>query len=204
MIKAVIFDVGGVLHATTKAMENDLFDELGITLEMLTEMRANEIAELGLGTIDEETLWKKLTASYGIRPVATSENLLGRAFTEALEPHTSILKLAAQLQDAGIATAVLSNTIEAHAKPLRAAGIYNGFDYVFLSHELHMRKPDAEIYEYALKTIEVAPDETIFIDDDANNVKAAEEIGIKGIVYTSADEVIDKVLTYCPIATEFK
>ncbi len=43
--------------------------------------------------------------------------MLGRAFGEAIKPHTPILELVKELGESGIKLAILSNTIEPHAKP---------------------------------------------------------------------------------------
>ena len=53
------------------------------------------------------------------------------------------------------------------------------FDHVFLSHEMHLAKPDHRIYEQVLKEINAKGEECIFIDDAKANIKAAEECGIK-------------------------
>jgi putative hydrolase of the HAD superfamily len=192
-IEAIIFDVGGVLHESNSAMDDDLFQELGINNDTLSAIRASEMPLLGSGELDEREFWDKVHANYGVRPVATDENLLGRAFGEAIEPHTPILELAKELGESGIKLAILSNTIEPHAKALKEKGIYSGFDYVFLSHELGMRKPDPAIYEHTLEALKTTPEATIFVDDDPANVEVAESLGINGVVYTDADSVIEKI-----------
>jgi hypothetical protein len=56
------------------------------------------------------------------------------------------------------------------------------FDGVYYSHLIRLRKPDREIYEYVLADAEILPQETLFIDDLEENVKAAREVGIQGVV----------------------
>ena len=53
------------------------------------------------------------------------------------------------------------------------------FDHVFLSHEMHLAKPDRRIYEQVLKEIGAKGEECLFIDDAKSNIKAAEECGIQ-------------------------
>ena len=53
------------------------------------------------------------------------------------------------------------------------------FDYVFLSFEIGLRKPDREIYEYVLKSIQTTPNNVLFIDDYINNIQGAKECGIQ-------------------------
>ena len=52
-----------------------------------------------------------------------------------------------------------------------------------------MHKPNADIYELALSRFGLKADETAFVDDTFRNVVSAEEVGIHGIRFTSADQV---------------
>lgn len=189
-IKAVIFDAGGVLHESNSAVTDDLAEELNLERDALRKIWANQIPLLGSGKINETELWRQIQTEYGIRHVEVSENLLGRAFTESLTPHIKVIALIRQLSRRGLKLAVLSNTIEPHARALQAAGQYDGFDKVLLSHEMGLRKPDPAIYQYALSELEVSPQEVIFIDDDPKNVAVAQKLGIAGIVFTSPDQLI--------------
>lgn len=192
-IEAVIFDAGGVLHESNSAVTNDLARELGLDQEALKNIWANQIPLLGLGKIDEAEFWKRVSSEHRIRQVEVAENLLGRAFTEALKSHAPVIELIKELGSNGVKLAVLSNTIEPHAKALRDAGLYDGFDHLFLSHEVGMRKPEASIYEHALAEIGISPEATIFVDDDPENVKAAEALGIRGIVFTDTEKFVTEL-----------
>lgn len=56
-----------------------------------------------------------------------------------------------------------------------------------------MRKPNADIYEHTLKTLEVGADEAVFIDDKEENIEAAEKLGIHGIVFQHPQQVKEKL-----------
>lgn len=64
------------------------------------------------------------------------------------------------------------------------------FDAVYYSHLIRLRKPDRVIYEYVLADAELAPEETVFIDDLPENIAAAEEVGIRGILKTPELDVL--------------
>lgn len=55
----------------------------------------------------------------------------------------------------------------------------NCFEQFYLSHEIKLRKPSKEIYEYVLSQSNLTAGNTLFIDDSIENTKAAENIGIK-------------------------
>ncbi|MDE7149834.1 MAG: HAD-IA family hydrolase [Bacteroidales bacterium] len=53
------------------------------------------------------------------------------------------------------------------------------FEQAYLSHELHLRKPQPEIYTHVLRDAALRPEETLFIDDRAENIAAAATLGIR-------------------------
>ncbi|MGY0407728.1 MAG: HAD-IA family hydrolase [Polaribacter sp.] len=54
----------------------------------------------------------------------------------------------------------------------------NSFEQFYLSHEIHFRKPDVEIYEFVLKENNLQASETLFIDDLKENTVSAASLGI--------------------------
>ena len=59
----------------------------------------------------------------------------------------------------------------------------------------HVMKPDHRIFEIALDRFGIEASETVFIDDNPNNVKAACEMGIHGILFQSKDLLLLKLFT---------
>ena len=57
------------------------------------------------------------------------------------------------------------------------------FNGVLLSGEAKMLKPDRRIFEMFLDTFRIEPSRAIYIDDRSENVKAAIELGIHGVVF---------------------
>lgn len=53
------------------------------------------------------------------------------------------------------------------------------FTKAYYSHEVKIRKPDAGIFNFLLKDSNLKPEESIFIDDSIDNIKAAENLGIQ-------------------------
>ena len=81
---------------------------------------------------------------------------------------------------------LLSNTNELHIKWIQndwGIELYNEFKNCFekfyLSHEIGMRKPNADIYEFVLNESNLKAEETFFIDDTKMNTDAASALGIK-------------------------
>ena len=54
-------------------------------------------------------------------------------------------------------------------------------------------KPDHRIFELALKRFGIEAEETVFIDDNPNNVKAANELGMRGILFQSRERLLSEL-----------
>lgn len=79
--------------------------------------------------------------------------------------------------------AMLSNTNHAHTLYWKKAfsELLPFFDKIFLSHEMGMRKPDAEIYLKVLEVMQHPKENALFFDDNKNNIDAAWHIGLPSL-----------------------
>ncbi len=68
------------------------------------------------------------------------------------------------------------------------------FDVVVLSGNVEMAKPDPEIFELTLQKLGVTADEVLFIDDSKNHIEGARRIGIRGIQYSSNEQLKRELL----------
>jgi putative hydrolase of the HAD superfamily len=62
-----------------------------------------------------------------------------------------------------------------------------------VSAEVNLLKPDPKIYKMALGLLDVEPQESVFIDDFEENVRGAEDVGMVGIHFRDADEVVNQL-----------
>jgi epoxide hydrolase-like predicted phosphatase len=61
-------------------------------------------------------------------------------------------------------------------------------EYMIISSEIGIIKPDPEIYQYTLKKLKVEPKEAVFIDDKESNTKGAEAVGMHTILFHSVEQ----------------
>lgn len=63
------------------------------------------------------------------------------------------------------------------------------FTHQFYSYEMKLQKPCREIFEKTVEGIGCRPEEILFVDDSPANCAAAEEVGIKTLLYTPGADV---------------
>lgn len=69
------------------------------------------------------------------------------------------------------------------------------FDGIFLSYELGLAKPGAEVFKHVLEVTGSSPSETLFLDDSSDNIRAAQELGIETckVPMNSPEEIIEEL-----------
>jgi putative hydrolase of the HAD superfamily len=70
---------------------------------------------------------------------------------------------------------------------------FSGFDPVTLSYEVRAAKPQPEVYKDCLEGIATKPGETLFLDDRAENVSAAQALGIQAMQFTFPEEMLKRL-----------
>lgn len=63
------------------------------------------------------------------------------------------------------------------------------FDQVVVSSVVGMIKPSREIFQYVLDSNNLSTSDVVFIDDNPLNIKGAEELGIKTILFTKLEDL---------------
>lgn len=97
------------------------------------------------------------------------------------------------LRGQGHRVVVLSNTNQLHCEfwPDEYPEVAQAADKIYLSQQMGMRKPDAEIYLKLLEEEGFSADNTVFFDDNEDNIKSARQLGITSIMVTGKQTVPD-------------
>ncbi len=187
LIKAVIFDFGRVISAQKPATlfssyENDLGIPTGTINKLMFDCQAWKDALLGRKTLD--TYWESIGPDLGLKTKREIDSFRSRYYSdEAI--NQGVLELIQRLQ-VRFKLGVLSNFPPGLTEWLSEWEILDFFDVVCCSGDEHVVKPDPAAFELILSKLAVEPEEAIFIDDDHENVKAATEMGLSGIHFTTA------------------
>lgn len=191
MVKAIIFDFGNVICR----FDMRLF--VG-KIEPLTTIPASRMREvlhksfdLGreyeTGRITSDQFFQQISQRYAL---SISRQDFVHAFTDVFTPIPSTLQLIQTLKPS-YKLGLLSNTNEWHYEHvIRRYDVYPLFDAVTLSFEVGAMKPAEKIYRDALTKLDVGPDDCIYIDDLQENLDGAAQLGIRGILYTSHEELV--------------
>lgn len=194
MIKAVIFDVGGVLHTDEmKFVQQDIISTLGLTKKMYDNNYPKLIQPLSKGQISEKQFWSLFLKETNSKQDVPRKSLFTKEFNKRYKVNKDVSKIAKSLKEQGYKLAVLSNTITSHVKINKKMGIYNNFPIQIFSCEVGLNKPDPDIYKLALDKLGTKSEETVFIDDKQEFVNVARKLRLKGIVFKDANNLIEEL-----------
>ena len=116
-------------------------------------------------------------------PVA-AQGLLGRMLSGLAQLDAGMLGIVHRAHDAGIRTALLSNSWGDHYPDELFDGI---FDAVVISGRVGMRKPDAEIFRHTAELLGLDPAACVMVDDLPHNVRGAVAAGMVAVQHTDVD-----------------
>jgi putative hydrolase of the HAD superfamily len=196
-IDAIIFDLGGVLIDIDYTKTRQAFENLGISNfnELYSQANQQDLFDrFEIGQISGQHFINSLL-NYFTEPI--SPNKVVHAWNAMLldfklDKLTLLEKLAAKYP-----LFLLSNTNELHvpivrqrlskltAKPLEAY-----FSKVYFSHDLGLRKPNSEIFEFVCSENNLNPSTTLFIDDSIQHIEGAKKCGLQTIHLTPDKDLL--------------
>ncbi|MGD8263667.1 MAG: HAD family phosphatase [Desulfobacterales bacterium] len=191
IVKAIIFDFGRVISSQKplslfRAYEKDLGLECDTINQIMFESQAWQDASVGLKTAKE--FWHAIGPRLGL----TSRQKIDafrRRYQADESINTGVVDLIRQLHGR-LKLAVLSNSPPGLAEWLADWKIGDLFDVVFCSGDEGVVKPDPAAYHITLQRLNIIPQEAAFIDDTIGHVRAAQKLGIHGIKFTSAKDLV--------------
>ncbi len=186
------------------SVRNIIFDLGGVLYDISFDSTAKAFKDLGVGNFDQ--LYSRFSQDALIDGLETGK-LSPEAFREGFRERTGLAVSGQEIDRAWNALLVgfkahridllkqvrkhysiylLSNSNRIHyeqfSRELQQQFGYNSLDELFkvvwFSHEVGLRKPDREIFEYVIKQGDLDPGETLFIDDTPGHVESAARTGL--------------------------
>jgi HAD superfamily hydrolase (TIGR01509 family) len=100
-----------------------------------------------------------------------------------------VVGLIHELRTRGHKVVLLSNASAGYIRPkLTQLQLHTQFDEIFVSSEMHCIKPDPRAFELVLSEMGYDAGDSIMIDDINDNISSAVSLGMKGVVFTSAEQ----------------
>lgn len=194
--RAVIFDYAGVLslHQPNDAVRR-METICGVTGKCFQQVYWSLREPYDRGEVDGPAYWRAFARVAGCGLSTEQVQMLVEADTASwIHLNSVMLNWLRRLQDSGMATALLSNM----GKELRQhVGQHfdwcAGFVHRTFSCDVAQVKPEPEIYIHCLDGLKMAPSEVLFIDDRAVNIAAAEALGMRGVLFTAAEELSERL-----------
>jgi len=202
-IKAIIFDVGGVLQTEKSSkmfgkylagVHGYIVDKLDMALDSWFDAIDTPYGKSFVGELDDKKVIELISSNLGI----SKRKLIGvymGAMKKNFSKNKELYKLAVDLRKKGFITGILSDQWVLSKRVLIPKKDTKKFDIVIISDEVGLRKPNPQIYKLLMKKLKeknktIKPSEVVFIDNRKYNLKPAREIGIKVILFKSNVQLI--------------
>ena len=194
MIKAIIFDLGGVVldmkplldkavHIFQPSDEDEFWKEINL-----------EAIPLCKGDITIFEFWKRMAKRHKKK---ISEDILRdlwiKDYRELISINKKVQRIVESLKES-YKIGMISNIISEHASINKKLGVFDMYDVVMLSNEVKLTKDKKEIFLLTAEKLKVLPQECIFVDDIEKFVNVANSVGMKAILYKSPSQ-LQKELT---------
>ena len=194
MIKAVIWDLGGVIVRTTdtsfrEEWETRLNLKSGELHDIVFDGPAGRLASVG--QVGPDDVWASIAERFDLSQDECTKLQEDFWRGDRVDHHlVSFIDRIRQSYKSGLisnAWLSLRTLIEVEWK------IDHLFDDVLISAELGVTKPDPSIYGRSLANLEVNPENAIFVDDFKVNIRAAQSLGMKTVWFKSTSQTIEDV-----------
>ncbi|MEN9918119.1 MAG: hypothetical protein RL662_555 [Bacteroidota bacterium] len=199
-IHNIIFDFGGVImdiniNKTIHAFTNLNIE--GLQADDIISAHKRFLHDLEIGTITPDEFINLIYTEYP-KAVDVSDKLIWDAWNALLQPYDPArIALIEKLKER-YSIYLLSNTNFPHRIKFKemyrkqfGENLDDLFVQSFYSDEMHLRKPNLEIYQEVLEKARITPEATLFIDDNEANIVAARKVGIQAYHLTPGERITD-------------
>lgn len=194
MIRALVFDWGGVIQRTEdRGPRGSLDEELGLPSGSVERLVFGSVAweRASKGECGADEAWDEIVASIGY-PSGSVAEFVERFFAgDRIDER--LVQLIRGLRAKGLSVGLLSNALPGRTKdksPSGRWGMDGLFDAQVFSYQLGVLKPDKRAYKAILAALRVLAEETLLIDDSPTNVEGALAVGMDALEFVGTCELL--------------
>lgn len=194
MIKAIVFDLGGVIYRHPKAVIPHVLSTIfNQPVEKIDKEYQKYKNLFFAGKISPEKLLGVLKEKFSIeKTIEELEKEWFDVYGRLAQPDEGIVQLLKDLKRK-YKLYLFTNTTEMSDRYNRNTGIYDHFNDAFFSFKTGLVKPDPESYRFLLLQTSLEPEDCLLIDDKEENLKVAKDLGIKTILFDILKEDSEKL-----------
>ena len=178
MIKAIIFDIGGVLVQNLDKIILNKIKNKNFKKNYYKYAKKLDSGEITLKQLQKIFTKDKLNL-YKIYIEAAKKSKIDKKVKSLVFKLNKKFKIV-----------YLSNTFKEHYLVRKKQGIFKGFLFGINSYNVKMRKPYMIIYKLMLRKLNLKGDECLFIDDRKDNIKTAKKLKINSILFKNYHQLI--------------
>lgn len=197
-IKAVVFDIGGVLSLSIPAASRwreKWAARSGISMEQMRKKVYTTWRAGSIGTIDLATVRAQTATFLGLSK-GEIDQLMKDLWVDYLGSHNKELHDYFRGLRPAYQTAILSNSfVGAREREQEAYDFENSCDFIIYSHEVGLSKPDPRIYTLLCKRLGLAPNEVVFLDNSESIIESAREFGLHAVHFKNNEQAIAEIET---------
>lgn len=189
MIKAIFFDVGGVLvRDDSKRILDRQSSLLKVDRQHLITVMRPDRRLLMKGAISRSEYLRRVGKKLRTKRLSSLD--LGQIFPASIVRHQQTWVIARRLWQRGYITGIITNVFPPHRFLPQVRLSYPPFRPIIRSYAVGAAKPERIIYDIARRRAKVKFSEMAFLDDREANVAAANKLGIKAFVYKNPAQLV--------------
>jgi epoxide hydrolase-like predicted phosphatase len=183
MLRGIVFDWGGVLMRTVDASGRRKWEhKLGLPLYAVDRVvhGSRSWKQAQSGAISDAAYWADVAAQLGLDEAQLAE--FRQDYFRGDQLDGDMVEFIRSVRPR-LKTGLLSNASPQLYDLLAACDVIDLFDVIVISGMVGVQKPDPAIFHLLLERLQLAPGETLFVDDFVDNIMAAEGVGMRTLHY---------------------
>ena len=193
-IKVIAFDFGGVLGTEADAWSSTferVLGSAGLTHEEMDKIWEKHWPKLKIGKEDISEYWKDAAKKQNI-----DFKKVQYLYNNSITINQGMLDLVKSLKGKYKLVILSNDSIDWMDAKIKRFKLLDIFYKVYCSGNIGIAKPDVEIFKYVLKDLEIKPEELLFVDNQENNIEAANALGINSILFKNQKDLEENLKVF--------